>query len=260
MPELPDVETFKNYLEKTSLNQKIKNADVRNNKILKKVSKQKLNKELKGNALKSTQRHGKHLFVALENKSWLEFHFGMTGFLKYFKDIEEDTKHDRFMITFSNGHHLTFDNQRLLGYVSLTDSPQSSIKEQKLGPDALDIDYKYFKEILSYPRATVKSTLMNQSKIAGIGNIYSDEIFYKAGINPGRKNKDLKEKDIKILFSCLKKVLKTAIEKKTQPKDLPKTWLLRYREQGQVCPKCRGKIKRKKFSGRGSYYCPKCQK
>src|SRR5215217_6181815 len=96
MPELPDVEVFRRYVNSTSLHQNIELVEVRNGKILGGVSALKLQSTLKGRRFESTRRHGKNLFVGLDGGGWLLMHFGMTGRLKYFKDMDQDPPHDRF--------------------------------------------------------------------------------------------------------------------------------------------------------------------
>jgi formamidopyrimidine-DNA glycosylase len=106
MPELPDVEVFRRYVNSTSLHQNIELVEVRNGKILGGVSALKLQSTLKGRRFESTRRHGKNLFVGLDGGGWLLMHFGMTGRLKYFKDMDQDPPHDRFLISFENRYHL----------------------------------------------------------------------------------------------------------------------------------------------------------
>ena len=100
MPELPDVESFRKYMDSTSLNKKINSAEVKNTKILGKVNSGKLKRELKGAKFKSTKRHGKNLFVKLSTDKWITMHFGMTGYLKYFKKQEEASRTRESFIQF----------------------------------------------------------------------------------------------------------------------------------------------------------------
>src|SRR5215217_3969875 len=184
MPELPDVEVFKRYLNAISLHQKIESVEVRNSKILGIVSASKLQSTLKGRMFESTRRHGKNLFVELDDGGWLLMHFGMTGRLKYFKDIDQDPPHDRLLISFENRYHLAFDCQRMLGKVDLIEDLEEFIGEKKLGPDLLELDYLCFRERFEGRKGAVKSALMNQQVVAGVGNIYSDEILFQARVHP----------------------------------------------------------------------------
>src|SRR5215211_4768090 len=140
MPELPDVEVFRRYISSTSLRQKIESVEVKSDKILGGVSARQLQSALKGRTFESTRRHGKNLFVGLDGGGWLLMHFGMTGDLEYFEDLDQDPPHDRFLISFDNGYHLAFDDQRMFGRVDLVEDPESFVREKKLGPDLLELD------------------------------------------------------------------------------------------------------------------------
>ncbi len=262
MPELPDVEIFRRYLNYTSLNKKIRNVHVRDKSLLSGVSPRSLQMKLKGGKFIRTSRHGKYLFAKCSPNGWLVLHFGMTGFLQYYKDEGKQPDHARVILDFSNGYHLAYDNQRKLGRVSLTDDPEKFVRENDLGPDVYgsDFDLDNFRKVLSNKRGTIKSALMDQSAMAGIGNIYSDEMLFQAGIFPGSKTEKLNEIQVKKLFSEVRKVLKKAIEVKADPSRMPRNYLLPKRENGAKCPRCGGKIKSKKISGRTSYYCAVHQK
>jgi len=261
MPELPDVEVFRRYMDSTSLHKRIKEVQVHTRNMVEGTPVWKLKATLEGHAFKSTDRHGKYLFAELDNKNWLVLHFGMTAFLKYFKDLEKNPPHERMLLTFYNGYHLAYDCQRKLGKITLTEDVKDFISEQELGPDALDdkFDLAAFREALGASRSTVKSALMNQNLVAGIGNIYSDEIFFQAGIQPKAKAQDLDEEATERLFQSIKDVLKTAIDKQANPEELPGTYLIPHRKKNGKCPKCGSSLKKEKVSGRSSYFCSKCQ-
>jgi hypothetical protein len=131
-------------------------------------------------------RHGKQLFVSIAGGDWLSMHFGMTGGLRYFKGMAKDTPYERLLVSFSNGYLLAYDCQRKFGKIGLVRDPEAYLNDHDLGPDALDddFDFKAFRQALRGRRATVKSALMNQQCIAGIGNVYSDEILFQAKIRP----------------------------------------------------------------------------
>ncbi len=260
VPELPDVETFKRYLDATGLHQEIKAVKVYNDRILRGISSRKLQSALKGKSFESTYRFGKHLFAQFDEKAWLELHFGMSGWLKYFKKMDKDPPHDRLLVSFTNGYHLAYDSQRMLGNVGLFEDPQELVDEKDLGPDALDIDLTAFRKALEGRRGSIKSALMNQEILAGIGNVYSDEILYQAGIHPRTKVDQLDSEDVKRLFHKMKRVLEMTVEKKANPEEFPKSYIIPVREDGADCPRCGGTVKSTKISGRTAYFCPKCQK
>src|SRR6478735_4650893 len=119
MPELPEVQNFKRYLDATSLHQRIANVDVRSAYLLKGVSARELERRLKRRRFESSRRHGKHLFVRTDGDRWLRLHFGMTGSLQYFKNDEEAPRHARVLFVFANNHRLAFDDQRQFGQIGL---------------------------------------------------------------------------------------------------------------------------------------------
>jgi PAS domain S-box-containing protein len=137
LPELPDVEIFQKYLAATALHQEIEAVEIGSPKILGNVSPRRLKSALKGRAFRSSERHGKYLFARVDEGSWLALHFGMTGFLKYFKNKDQKPPHSRLEILFRGGFRLTYDCQRLLGKVNLIRDPKEFIENKGLGPDAL---------------------------------------------------------------------------------------------------------------------------
>lgn len=259
MPELPDVEVFKRYLDATGLHQKIEQVELRDNKILGKASANSISKTLRGHQFESTRRHGKHLLVELSDDGWLILHFGMTGFLQYFKGEEEAPRYHILVISFDNGYHLAYCSRRKLGTVDLTDDPDIFIDQEKLGPDALTLDFDRFEQLLKGRRGSIKSLLMNQQAMAGLGNIYSDEILFQAGIHPQTAVDKLTDEQHQILFDKMREVLDTAIDCKADPENLPHDYLLPHRHEGEPCPHCDSPIEQIKISGRTAYYCPRKQ-
>lgn len=259
MPELPDVEVFKQYLDATSLHQGIEKVHILAPEMLEGATTERLKGSLEGHVFESTRRHGKYLFVSLDSGLFLVLHFGMTGFLAYFKDRDKEPPHERLLIGFSNGYHLAYDCQRKMGEVTLSRAMESFVEERELGADAMAIDFGPFKDALSGTRASIKSALMDQRLIAGIGNIYSDETLFQSGIHPQNKAYQLDEKSVKKLFRAMKQVLTTAIETRADPARLPEDYLIPHRRTDRVCPRCGGGIKTAKVSGRTAYFCPRCQ-
>ena len=260
MPELPDVETFKRYLDATSLHQRIVDVDVCNAYVLKGVSARELARELKGCCFESSCRHGKHLFVRADHAIWLRLHFGMTGFLRYFKDEEKAPPHARVSFIFENDHRLAFDDQRMFGEIGLVKDADQFLKKRGLGPDALDVDLAQFKNVLAKHRGAVKSILLNQKLIAGIGNIYADEILFRARIHPAPQTSALKEKAVAKLFRATRYILEKAIEAKADVDRMPKSWLLPHRGKGGKCPRCGRELKSATIGGRTAWFCARCQK
>ena len=259
MPELPDVEVFKRYLEATVLQKTIIAVEVKSDRILEGVSPELLQKTLRNRQFQSTYRHGKHLLVALDQGLWLTLHFGMTGYLKYFKHLEKDPEHDRLLVSFDNGFHLAYVCQRKLGAVGLTDEVDNFIDEKELGPDALSLDLEGFRQALQGTRGSIKSFLMNQKHVAGIGNVYSDEILFQSRLHPKSQVNKLNAAAVKRLFEAMQDVLEKAIEAQADPEQLPSSFILPHRTPDVTCPRCRGRVEKISVSGRSGYYCPECQ-
>jgi formamidopyrimidine-DNA glycosylase len=259
VPELPELEVFKRYVDSTSLHQDIETIEVKNGKVLGGVSAGGLKRGLEGRKFESTRRHGKHLFVELSDGRWLLLHFGMTGGLKYYKDPDEDPAYARVLISFGNGYHLAFDDQRLFGKVDLIEDPDDYIQEHKLGLDPLDLDFPAFRERLEGRGGEIKARLMNQRVFAGIGNIYSDEILFQIRLHPRTSVRRLDEATLHDLHEQTRRVLHAAIERGANAGGLPDSFLLPQRREGADCPRGNGKIQKTKAAGRTAYYCPICQ-
>ncbi len=260
MPELPEIESLKSYFNHTALHKKIVNVDVRDDAVLKSISSRSFQMRLKDETFKSSSRHGKYLFVELDRDETLVIHFGMTGDLKNYKSTVDDPQYAKVIFDLENGYKLAFICPRKFGSLRLADSKEKFIKDHELGPDAYsDFDWNGFKKMISSRRGSIKTTLMNQKVIAGIGNDYSDEILFQAKIYPFTKIIDLEEEKLKEIWKQLQKVLKKTINRHAEKDKYPSNFLYTHREDGAECPICGGTIKRRKFSGRSSYYCQKHQ-
>jgi formamidopyrimidine-DNA glycosylase len=260
MPELPDVEIFKRYLDATSLHQRIIGVDVRSAYVLKVVSRRELARRLKGRCFESSRRHGKHLFVRADGDLWLRLHFGMTGSLRYFKHEEQAPKHTRVLFVFANAHSLAFEDQRKFGEIGLIENVNEFLEKRALGPDALDITLSQFTEILGKHRGSVKTILLNQKLIAGIGNIYADEILFRTRLHPATQISSLSGKTVTKLFRATRYILKKAIESKADADLMPKSWLLAHRGKGGKCPGCGRKLRSATIGGRTAWFCAHCQR
>jgi formamidopyrimidine-DNA glycosylase len=215
MPELPDVETFRRYLDKTSLHQRISEVTVARKELLKGVSEQNLGSILTGHSLESTRRHGKHLLAEVDGSgAWLGLHFGMTGFLDYAEHSGEWPRHTRLALTFDSGCTLAYVDQRSIGSIRLVDDLEGFVRDEHLGLDALGIGHADFMEVLRRKRGAVKNVLMDQKSIAGIGNVYADEILFQARVHPSADIPSLDEDALSRLFQAMGEVLKQAIDAK----------------------------------------------
>ena len=260
MPELPDVEIFKRYLDATSLHQRISGVDVRSAYVLKGVSARELERRLKGRCFESSRRHGKHLFVRTNGNLWLRLHFGMTGSLRYFKHEEQAPRHTRVLFVLPNAHSLAFEDQRKFGEIGLIEDVNKFLKKRALGPDTLDITLSQLREIFGKHRGAVKTILLNQKLIAGIGNIYADEILFRVRIHPATQVSALKDKTVAKIFRAARYILKKAIEAEADMDRMSKSWLLPHRGKDSKCPRCGCELKSATIGGRTAWFCAQCQK
>jgi formamidopyrimidine-DNA glycosylase len=262
MPELPDVEIFRRYLEAQGLHRQVHHVEVRHSRILRKISESDLQRELRGQSMVATRRHGKHLLVKLSGGKWLAIHFGLDGSFFFHGPGDHAPTHARLIWTFTDNNHLAYVSRRMLGGIELIDDPDRFISGHALGADILSEEFEAeaFRKALADKRRTVKAALMDQETMAGIGNIYSDEILFQAGIHPQRPISALSAEETANLYRVMKEVLQTAIDNQADPGRFPASYLTRIRRKGSRCPKCGGSIEQRKIGGRTSYFCPRCQK
>lgn len=259
MPELPDVEVFRRHLSVTSLHRKIEKTSISEKRIFRDVTPQLVQKRLKGESFETTRRHGKFLLVRLSNGQWLVLHFGMTSRLQFLHVGDEPPGHTRVLLEFEDQTALAYVSQRLLGQVSITEEVDDFVAEHELGPDALDLELQPFLERLQEKRGTIKAALMDQSTIAGVGNVYSDEILFQVKLHPQAETAELTRKDLKTIHRAMHRVLETAIRSHANPQEMPPTYLLPHRDDDMRCPNCDGKLEKLAVSGRNAIYCPHCQ-
>jgi formamidopyrimidine-DNA glycosylase len=260
LPELPDVETYRRYLAAHALHQGIAHVKVSSPRQLAGTSPQGLRRALVRRRFESTRRHGKHLFARIGKGRWLMLHFGMTGSLSYDRKGRGVPPYTRLRIDFGRDRQLAFLDPRKLGRIALTDSPRRFIEARHLGPDALALDRAALAKLAAGTRGAIKSWLMDQHAIAGIGNIYADEILVQARIHPRRSPNALERRALGRLFTSLGQVLRQAIAAGADPARMPKSFLLSRRKRGARCPRCGGAVERMAIGGRSTYYCPSCQR
>ncbi len=189
MPELPDVEIYRQEAEKAR-NTGIESFKIEDRKFVG-ISKKEFKKKLKGEKFKKTIRRGKYLFLSTGKEKAVVMHFGMTGALKYLRESEDTPEYTKCSFGFMNKHKLHYISKRKLGHVEFTDNLKEFIEEKELGPDALEINEKEFIALLKDKKSMVKIALTDQSVISGIGNVYADEILFHCKIHPQQKTTDL---------------------------------------------------------------------
>jgi len=262
LPELPDVTAFEAYLKSTALQKTIARVSVLDSRILDEQSPQSLGRRLNGKHFHATHRHGKFLFAGLSDNGWLSLHFGMTGSLAYFKADGDAPRHTRVALEFDNGYALAYVSRRMLGRVGHAADIASFVEREELGPDALDDAFGVddLEERVRGRTAAIKSILMNQALIAGIGNVYADEILFHAGFDPRSKSDALSRTDVAKLHRTIRRVLRTVARKHADVDALPRSYLLPARVHGRPCPRCGRALDRVVVSGRKTYVCAACQR
>ncbi|GIW65587.1 MAG: formamidopyrimidine-DNA glycosylase [Candidatus Parcubacteria bacterium] len=266
MPELPEIETIKRYLEKEIIDQKIKNIEIFNKRSFKGNK-----KNIQGAKVIRLERKGKVLVFVLSNGYNLMFHLKMTGqilFFNFLKKLAID-KSTRVIFILDNSY-LVFNDIRKFGWVKVVDDKNLREEIKRLGIDALNLTFDNLKRILNNTKRPIKLVLMDQAKIAGIGNIYANESLFLAKINPQTPANKISEEKIKELLKAIIKILKKAIKyggtsfslylKPDESKGKYQEKFLVYKREDKKCWRCHKNIKRIILGGRSTFYCLNCQK
>ena len=305
MPELPEVETIR-----LQLNQTLKGLKITGIEVLKTKSFQGQAKKIIGRKVLGVDRRAKIILIELEGNYCLAIHLKLTGQLIFRMEetfgsaqgkhegrgVEEKgngpfaikdlpNKFTRVIISFNNEGKLYFNDLRIFGWIKVIGikNNKPGVKKAcaelpelgKLGPEANDgktFTLDYLKEVLRKTKKPIKLVLLDQEKLAGVGNIYANEALFLAKVRPDRPANSLDEDEIEMLRDSILLVLKEAIEHKgssdrdeayrqiSGEKGTHQNYLQVYGRAGQKCPKCSGKIVRIKLGGRGTFYCPDCQR
>ncbi len=302
MPELPEVETIRRDLAAAILNRRIAFVDILSPKTAS-HSAAFFKSALVGRKITAVGRRGKLLIFRLapaapmrkkgkpagKKMDHLLIHLKMTGQLIYSDKknriagghslnvpselVEFPNRHTRAILTMANGGKLFFNDLRKFGYLKLvSDSELEKLLEQNYGPEPLTPAFTFpaFQKSLSRTNVKIKAALLNQKLIAGLGNIYADEVLWAARINPQRPAKKVTPAELKKLFAAINKIIKLAIKQRgTTFSDYVDSrgrrgnfskFLKVYGRDGEKCPNCHNPLKKQKIAGRGTHYCPKCQK
>lgn len=260
MPELPDVEVFKRYLSRHALNQRVVAVECIERSLLRDgLSPRKLQGALIDTQLQRAYRRGKHLFARLDDGQWLELHFGMTGYLDYADAAETPPRHSRLVLELDNGKRLAYVNQRKLGRIGLVDDPDTYLDAEAVGPDILTLGESGFVELAGGRRGQLKCWLMDQSAMAGLGNIYSDEILFQARAHPKTPVKRLAAVQLAAIYRQVEAVCAKAVAAKADPERMPADFLLPHRRKDGRCPRCGAPLEALTACGRTAYRCPECQ-
>ncbi|MCM8795993.1 MAG: bifunctional DNA-formamidopyrimidine glycosylase/DNA-(apurinic or apyrimidinic site) lyase [Candidatus Omnitrophica bacterium] len=266
MPELPEVETIKRELEKVVLGKKIIDVIINHPKVIKEPKPKDFVGALEGITIKAVIRRGKLLILELSSGKALCIHLKLTGQLIY----PGDAKSSRVSFKLSDGKFLDFRDLRVLGELRLISDWRSLKFVKELGPEIFALTLEEFKKKLEGKKTKIKILLMDQKFISGLGNLYAAEALFRARIHPERPAFSLSEKEKEKLFKEIKDTLLEAIQHKGSSVDAYRQLsgepgdYVRYHKvydrQGKPCLVCKTPIKRIDLGGRGTYFCPQCQK
>jgi formamidopyrimidine-DNA glycosylase len=298
MPELPEVETIRGDLQQKIVGKKIHSVEVRKDKSVNFLTDSFVS-ALKGNSIQKIERRGKLMIFRLKTAKKVSafkepvkdilVHLKMTGQLIYEKKVKDKVEvvagghkltekdfdlpnsHTRIIFTFEDKSELFFNDLRRFGYMKLAGEAevQKAIDSYGIEPLSKDFTFDNFEKALGKRKVSVKVALMDQPRIAGIGNIYADESCFCAKVLPTRPVTSLTSAEKRALFKCIPEVLKLSLKHRgTSFKDYLdsegkkgnfKDFLKVYDNEGDKCQRCGGVIKKIKSNGRGTHFCPKCQ-
>ena len=258
MPELPDVEGFRRYLARHAAGHRIIRVEVPDDKIIRNRAPQALGRALRGKRFAEPDRHGKWLIAPVGNAEVL-LHFGMTGELRWASDHAGRHQHDRLIFVCEDGE-LRYNNMRRFGGIWLArDDAEREAVTGPLGPDAADLGREEFERLISRRRGSTKAALMDQRLIAGVGNLLSDEILWRAGVHPATPVSKLSPARRRRLYEALHAAVGESIRYGRVPHG--KRWLTRVRDdRNAACPRCGARLRRATIAGRTACWCPREQR
>jgi formamidopyrimidine-DNA glycosylase len=257
VPELPDVEGFRRDLARALPGRRVRKVDVHDAGVLRNTTARTLARQLTGHRFDEPRRHGKWLILPTDGPTLL-VHSGMTGHPYYANFGAAHWGPERLVITLDRGALRYADLRKLRGVWLARDDDEVAGVMGAQGPDALGINRRSFAKELDGRRGVLKPTLMDQSVIAGLGNLLVDEICWRARLNPSWPVRSLGEDDVRALHTAMKRVLTTAVRHGCVPSS-PR-WLTRVRDEPDPsCPRCGARLMRGRIGGRTSLWCPRCQ-
>lgn len=271
MPEKPEVITVANTLKKRILNKRIKSATVYWKNIIAYPSVEEFEEKIKNQKIHAISTRGKWIVFLLDD-FYLLVHLRMEGKFFFREKKDKREKHEHVIFTFEDDKEMRYNDTRKFGKMLLIEKDQLYEKEplKSLGLefDDKNLTVSYLKEKLKKKSTPIKTALLDQSIIAGIGNIYDDEILFSSRIHPLERANEVREEKLKAIIENTNKILKSAIKKggttiKSYESSEGVHGLFQQEllvHTKEICPVCKGKIEKIKVNGRGTYYCPNCQK
>lgn len=268
MPELPEVETSRKGILPYLKGQTIQQIIVRQSKLRWPITEEII--QAQGQVILDVKRRSKYLLLQLTN-NWIVIHLGMSGSLRILLNKQEAKKHDHVDLVLNNGTVLRYTDPRRFGCWLWTDSIDDLSQLKHLGPEPLSDDFsvEYLLKKIKNRQVPVKSWIMDNHIVVGVGNIYASESLFMSGINPNRKVNSLQLPELEKLVAAIKHVLTKSIEQGgTTLKDFLQSdgtpgyfaqKLQVYGRAGKPCLICQSEIKSKKIGQRNTFYCEMCQ-
>lgn len=269
MPELPEVETYRRFLDELVVGQRIEALEVRDAHVLA-TDEETLRAALAGRTVTGTRRLGKNCFLELDSGRVVVLHFGMTGDVGAYRDEADAPRFTRVALHLADGLRVAFIDPRKFGRIRLAESVAAHQLAKKLGPDALDISAAELQRKLSRRKTLLKPLLLDQGITAGLGNWIVDEVLFQARIHPERTGASLSEQEFGALHAAIQLVLNTAIRQEANYRQFPASFLIHAREWDspatpgseahKFCPRhAEVKIEKYYVGGRATYTCATCQ-
>jgi len=278
MPELPEVEVLRRDLDHEVVGRKIKSVEVNG---LRSVRRHKTKKafisRLEGRKITKVERRGKYLLLHIEGGEALVVHLGMSGQLRRARSVREKVpKHTHVVITFTQGGQLRFVDPRTFGEMFVVpldeiDDRVEALAHLGIDPLATTMSWNHFGRLVAQRKCRLKAMLMDQKFLAGIGNVYSDEILFAAGLRFDRESDSLSNQEIRRLYRAIGEILQEAVKHRgssladQQYVDLfgkPGSYQQHhnvYDREGESCRRCRHTVVRRRFSNRSTFFCEACQ-
>ncbi len=287
MPELPEVEHVVRALRRVIVGHTIVGSEVRLRKLIGETSPATFNRKIKGATITGVSRRGKYILIECQNhergrlpksanhdtKLVLAVHLRMTGKFLYLAPDDDLPKHSHAIFYLENDRRLVFRDQRQFGIIRLL--PAALVQESKgiveLAPEPLSEEFSpdYLRDVLKRSQRTLKTLLLDQTRVLGLGNIYAAEALFRAGISPFTIAAKLSKKRTARLHAEIRDVLSFAVEHIRGSIQLEEGfsygeafesfWQV-YDREGEPCVRCGTKIRRVTHGGRSTYWCPKCQR
>lgn len=271
MPEIPDLEGYRAFLNRRLPGLRVKEATV-TIPIVVRAGRDEFSARLAGAVFRPIERRAKYLLVPFDGGDWLVVHAMLTGRFQYCPPEKRKPRRTAFILALENGEELRYYDERLMGKVYLAreeEFAQKLPRWSEMGPDVLDpnLAEEQFVARLKPYRGQIKNVLTTEQCVAGIGNAYSDEVLWEAGIHPLRKRVDLSEEELASLFRAVRSVMAWAIpivDELMETKGLPwnhyRDHLRVHRKGGQPCPRCGTTVSEIGPGGRVTSFCRTCQK